>query len=131
VDDARLIAEMIVVPEGHEPNHWEQEARVLVTGLLLHIALDMPPHRRNLRELRVVLMRSREKFDAVLAHMGDSKHPIVQRIADGFSQKEAKERSAVVSTAQTRTAVFDSPQLAAITNHSTFRLEDLKNGVMS
>lgn len=131
VDDARLIAEMIVAPEGHEPNHWEQEARVLVTGLLLHIALDMPPHRRNLRELRVLLMRSREKFDAVLAHMGDSKHPIVQRIADGFSQKEAKERSAVVSTAQTRTAVFDSPQLAAITNHSTFRLEDLKNGVMS
>jgi len=131
VDDARLIAEMVVAPEGHEPNHWEREARVLITGLLLHIACDLPPHRRNLRELRVLLMRSREGFDAVLAGMADSGHPVVQRVAQGFSQKEAKERSAVVSTAQTRTEVFDSPQLGAITGRSTFRLEDLKNGVMS
>ncbi len=131
VDDARLIAEMIVAPEGHEPNHWEREARVLVVGLLLHIALDLPPHRRNLRELRVLLMRSREGFDAVLGGMADSKHPVVKRIAEGFSQKDGKERSAVISTAQTRTEIFDSPQLAGITNHSTFRLEDLKNGVMS
>ena len=27
--------------------------------------------------------------------------------------------------------MFDSPQLGAITSRSTFRLEDLKNGVMS
>jgi len=131
VDDARLIAEMIVAPENHEPNHWEREARVLVTGLLLHIAHDLPPGRRNLRELRVLLMRSREGFDGVLTGMADAKHPIVQRIAQGFSQKEDKERSAVISTAQTRTEVFDSPQLGAITSRSTFRLEDLKNGVMS
>ena len=131
VDDARLIAEMIVPPEGHDTNHWEREARVLVTGLLLYIANDLPPHRQNLRELRLLLMRSRDGFNAVLGGMAASEHAVVQRIAEGFAQKEDKERSAVVSTAQSRTEVFDSPQLAAITGRSTFRLEDLKNGVMS
>ena len=131
VDDARLIAEMIVTPEAFDLNHWEREARVLITGLLLHVACDLPPHRRNPRELRLMLMRSREGLDAVLGGMADSKHPVAQRIAQGFSQKEDKERSAVISTAQARTEIFDSPRLAAITGRSTFRLEDLKNGVMS
>lgn len=131
VDDARLIAEMMVSPEAFDVNHWEREARVLVTGLLLHIACDLPPHRRNPRELRAMLMRSRDGFDAVLVGMTDSKHPIAQRIAQGFSQKEDKERSAVISTAQASTEIFDSPRLAALTSRSTFRLEDLKNGVMS
>jgi len=69
VDDARLIAEMIVAPEGQEPNHWEREARVLVMGLMLFIATDLPPHRRNLREARMLLMRDRAGFDAVINAM--------------------------------------------------------------
>lgn len=131
VDDARLIAEMIVAPEGQEPNHWEREARALMTGMLLFIAGELPPHRRNPRELRALLMRDRSGFEAVIESMRESAHPSARRIAEGFSQKEDRERSAVISTAQSRTEVFESPRLAAITSKSTFRLEDLKNGVMS
>jgi type IV secretion system protein VirD4 len=131
VDDARLIAEMIIAPETQEPNHWEREARVLVMGLMLFIATDLPPHRRNLQEVRMLLMRDRDGFDAVINAMRQSEHPVVSRVAEGFSQKEEKERSAVISTAQGRTEVFESPQLAAITARSDFRMEDLKNGVLS
>ena len=56
---------------------------------------------------------------------------MVCRVAEGFSQKEDKERSAVISTAQSRTEVFESPRLAAITSKSDFRMEDLKKGVLS
>lgn len=131
VDDSRLIAEMIVAPEGQESNHWEREARVLVTGIILFIATDLPPHRRNLHEARTLLMRDRAGFDAVINAMRQSEHPVVCRVAEGFSQKEDKERSAVISTAQSRTEVFDSPQLSAITAKSDFRMEDLKKGVLS
>jgi len=131
VDDARLIAEMIVVTDGQEPNHWEREARVLVMGLMLFIATDLPPHRRNLREARALLMRDHSGFDAVINAMRQSEHPTVVRVAEGFSQKEDKERSAVISTAQGCTEVFESPQLGTLTAKSTFRMEDLKNGVLS
>ncbi|WPZ34061.1 type IV secretory system conjugative DNA transfer family protein [Thalassobaculum sp. OXR-137] len=43
VDDARMIAEMLVAPDGKEANHWEREARTLLTGLLLHVALERKP----------------------------------------------------------------------------------------
>lgn len=59
VDDARLIAEMIIAPVHKEPDHWEREARALMTGLLLFIATELPQSRRNLRELRMLLMRKR------------------------------------------------------------------------
>ena len=131
VDDARLIAEMIVAPETQEANHWEREARVLLMGLLLFIATDLPPHRRNLREARMLLMRDRAGFDAVINAMRQSEHPAVCRVAEGFSQKEDKERSAVISTAQSRTEVFESPQLGAITAKSDFRMEDLKSGTLT
>jgi type IV secretion system protein VirD4 len=131
VDDARLISEMIVASDGQEANHWEREARVLVMGLMLFIATDLPPHRRNLREARGLLMRDQAGFDAVINAMRQSEHPTVVRVAEGFSQKEDKERSAVISTAQGCTEVFESPQLGAMTAKSTFRMEDLKNGVLS
>jgi len=131
VDDTRLLAEMIIVTDKSEANHWEREARTLITGLLLYIATDMPPEKRNLSELRRLLMCNRHTFDAHLDLMVESDHMVVSRIADGFSQKEDKERGAVVSTAQSGTEVFESPQLAAIINKSSFRFESLKDGVMS
>jgi type IV secretion system protein VirD4 len=131
VDDARLLAEMIVSPEGVEANHWEREARMLITGLLLFMATELPPERRNLHELRLLLMRNRESFNDVLTDMVGAAHPAVARIADGFSQKEDKERSAVISTAQSKTEVFESPLLSELTAKSTFQLEDLKNATMT
>jgi len=126
VDDARLMAEMIVAPNVGAADHWEREARVLIMGLLLHIARDFEDEERTLRQLRVMLMRSRMGFDEVLAAMMGSASETAARIAEGFSQKEDKERSAVISTAQGCTEIFESPQLAEMTARSSFRFEQMK-----
>lgn len=131
VDDARLIAEMLVTTVDVEPNHWEREARTLLTGLILHVAKERAKGERTLQRVRALLMRDAAGFEAVLAAMRQSSDPVIVQIAEGFGQKEVRERSAVVSTAQSRTEVFDSPQLAAATARSTFRLEDLKDRSMS
>jgi type IV secretion system protein VirD4 len=47
-------------------------------------------------------------------------------MAQGFAQKEERERSGVVSTAQTHMKIWKSPLLAAATEMSDFRLEDLR-----
>ena len=131
LDDARLIAEMLVVPERAEPNHWEREARTLITGLLLYICHHYPVLSRRIKELRELVMEDAEGFDIILSTMMVSEHQAVARTARGFSQKEPKERSAVISTAQVATAVFDSPRLCAITEQSSFKLEDLKEQTLS
>ncbi|MEZ5751946.1 MAG: type IV secretory system conjugative DNA transfer family protein [Paracoccaceae bacterium] len=131
VDDARMIAEMLVAPDGNEANHWEREARTLLTGLLLHVALERKPHERNLHRVRALLMRDRSGFEAVIEAMSASPHIVISTIGRGFSQKEDKERGAVISTAQSRMEPFDSPLLQAATNHSSFKMEDLKRETLS
>lgn len=131
VDDTRLIAEMLVVPDGHEPSHWDREARTLITGLILHIMHSGQPEQKNPAHLRQKLMDDTEGIELTLAEMATSDHEAVSRIALGFSQKADKERSGVISTAQGATEVFESPLLAAITGHSTFALSELFEGTCS
>lgn len=126
VDDARLIAEMLVDTNGLDPNHWDREARSLLTALVLFVIYHRNPARRTLREVRTLLMRDRDGFDAVLEAMRQSEHPSIASAAEGFLQKEPKERSYVVSSAQSRTEIFESPQLTAMTADSTFLLDALK-----
>lgn len=131
VDDARLIAEMLVVPERAQPNHWEREARTLITGLLLYIRHHWEWTEQNLGSLRDLLMQDAEEFELLLAKMAMSHQENVARIARGFSQKEPKERSAVISTAQGSTELFESPELRAATEGSSFNFEELKDDVAS
>jgi len=126
IDDARLIAEMLVDTNGLDPNHWDREARTLLSALVLFVVYHRHASRRTLREVRSLLMRDRDGFDAVLEAMRQSEHHAVASAAEGFLQKEPKERSYVVSSAQSRTELFESPQLTAMTADSTFRLDALK-----
>lgn len=131
VDDARLIAEMLVVPEHAHANHWEREARTLITGLLLYLLNHRDSGKQNLGTLRDLLMVDAEEFELTLAEMAASDHPNVARIAQGFSQKEPKERSAVISTTQSATELFESPELRAATEASSFSFESLKDQTAS
>ncbi|GAB4195010.1 MAG: type IV secretory system conjugative DNA transfer family protein [Wenzhouxiangellaceae bacterium] len=131
IDDARLVAEMLVVPEHAHPNHWEREARTLITGLLLYIRHHLGTDQQDPGTLRDLLMRDAEDFELLIAEMALSRQDSVARIARGFSQKEPKERSAVVSTAQGATELFESPELRDATATSSFTFESLKEQVAS
>lgn len=131
VDDTRLIAEMLVVPEHTSANHWKREARTLITGIILYILHHVGREKRNLGTLRDLLMSDSEEFELLISEMTISKQECVARIARGFSQKEAKERSAVVSTAQGATELFESPELRTTTASSSFSFESIKEQVAS
>ena len=130
VDDARLIAEMLVVPEHAQPNHWEREARTLITGLLIHMRYHLDAREQNLGTLRDLLMVDADEFELTCRN-GHEPPGKRARIAQGFSQKEPKERSAVISTAQGATELFESPELRAATATSSFSFESLKEQVAS
>lgn len=132
IDDAALVASLIVVPgEASIDSFWDKEARSLITGLILYVVRHKPTHSRNLAEVRRLLTLGDEELDGVLDVMMHSPHEWIKRAASAFSQKADKERSAVISTAQSHTKVFDSQRLVDITSHSDFRLEDLKKEIIS
>jgi type IV secretion system protein VirD4 len=131
VDDASLVASLIVTPSSGDDGFWEREARALITGLILYAVRHNPREKQNLIEVRRLLTLPPEEFDELLDTMANSPHQWIKRAANAFVQKAEKERSGVISTAQSHTKVFDSPRLAKIIQHSEFQLEDMKRHVMT
>ena len=133
-EDAALLADGLVIPAAKgEEEFWNNEARALISGLLMHIATTELPEDRHLGKLRTILTSGEDGFDAILDDMAENKsaHGLVARTARRIRQKTDKERSGVMSTAQAQTHFLDSPRMTDVLSASSFDLRDLKNGHMT
>jgi len=135
VDDARMIADMLVVPEGRQGEQvfWNEEARGVLTGLILHVAANAPRELRTLSYVRMLLTLAPESFAELLVQMRDSPAVggLVARAAARLLQKADRERSGVISTAQSHTHFLDSPRMARVLSQSTVDLAVLKRRAAS
>ena len=97
VDDARMLADMLVLPGGREGEQafWNEEARGVLTGLILHVAASAPPEQRTLTEVRTLLTLPPERFAELLEVMQASPAAggLVARAAARLLQKAERERS--------------------------------------
>jgi type IV secretion system protein VirD4 len=135
-DDARLLAEMLVVADGKsggENTYWNEEARGLLTGLILHVAASAPPELRTLPHVRELLTLPPEPFTLVLRDMleSDAAGGLVARAGARHEQKSERERSGVVSAAQSHTHFLDSPRMGRVLGSSTTPVLELKREVLS
>lgn len=131
-DDAALLADMLIVPSGSAKSvFFEQEAKALLTGLVLYVATEAPPESRNLARVRELITLGGDAFFEMLANMSKAEHPLVRRIADSFGQKDPKLQSSVLSEAQSHTLIFDSERVKRITSRSDFSFEELKERPIS
>ena len=145
IEDAGLIADALVPPEAYDP-HWDDSARALIEGLLLHVATcpDFAP-RRNLATVRDVLMKGVEgesegkrvkKFDGLQRQMeanADRLIGIRPEVADAlegavsdFFERPENERGSVLSTARRHTKFLDYPPLRQSLSGHDFSLSALK-----
>ena len=131
LDDARMLADMLVLPEGKEAadqSFWNEEARGLLTGLILHVASDPRPEVRTLAEVRDLLTQPPDSFSTLLTRMSksDAVEGLVGRAAARIMQKADRERSGVISTAQSHTHFLDSPRMKRVLGPSSFEFGALK-----
>jgi type IV secretion system protein VirD4 len=134
VDDARLLADMIVLPGARgEQAFWDEEARGVLTGLILHVAASAPPEERTLTQVRTLLTLPPKPFAELLEEMEGSVAAggLVARAAARLLQKAKKERSGVLSTAQSHTQFLDSPRMEEVLKRSTVDLSALKREAVS
>jgi type IV secretion system protein VirD4 len=135
VDDARLLADMLVLPGAREGEQafWNEEARGVLTGLILHVAANAPAEMRTLTHVRELLTAPPEPFADLLKEMQASQavDGLVARAAARLLQKAPKERSGVISTAQSHTHFLDSPRMAEVLKRSTVDFSQLKRQPVS
>lgn len=125
--DAALLADLLVCPHRDDGSYWDSEAQELIAAVILYVASEAPPTLRTLSQVADLVTDDAAGFAYLIERMKDAELPQVRRRAAAFDQKEERERSAVISTAQNHLAVWTSGHaLAKATGHSDFSFEDLK-----
>ncbi|MBG6346227.1 type IV secretory system conjugative DNA transfer family protein [Pseudomonas aeruginosa] len=126
VAQASGLADMLVVSEK-AGDHWDETAKELLRGLLVHVA-SLPADRAHMGELRRLITGPADELDALLVDMAasDVGYGVVARAANAFLAKADKERSGVLSSVIRHTAFLDDPRVAASLRRSSFDLARLK-----
>ncbi|ULJ82024.1 type IV secretory system conjugative DNA transfer family protein (plasmid) [Rhizobium sp. C104] len=129
-EDTTTLADALVFDEPGLSGdaHWNEEAKALISGLLLHVIASQPDDRRTLTTLRHLLTLAPEAFRAVLDEMqaSDAVNGLIARAANRHLGKSDREASGVLSAAQRHTHFLDSPRMTGVLGRSDFRFADLK-----
>lgn len=132
-DDAALIADAIVYDPPHQVSeaHWNEEAKALIAGLIMHVVTGYPASGRSLARMREILTSSPETFAAELKRMQSSRAAgnLVARAANRHLGKSDREAAGVLSAAQRHTHFLDSKRMVASLEGSDFEIADLLSGV--
>ncbi|KQT65873.1 conjugal transfer protein TraG [Aureimonas sp. Leaf460] len=130
-EDAGTLADALVHDEPGQAGeaHWNEEARALIAGILLHIAAHEPRDRRTLATLREGLTLAPEAFSALLKTMQSTSAAggLIARAANRHLGKADREAAGVLSAAQRHTHFLDSPRMSAVMARSDFAFRDLKS----
>jgi type IV secretion system protein VirD4 len=121
-DDAMLAADSLVIPDGGAESHWSGEAASMISGLLLHAAEHGTA---NLKGVRQTLNASRDDFRATIDQMLASPFELVKAAGGRIDNKEERELSGVISTAQRNTHFLESRRLADCLSGSDFDPKDI------
>lgn len=114
LDDCKTLAEMLVEEDSKENRHFSDEGRSLLSCVMLHVChiYHKKPAERTLMKVRELLTLPEEAFGELLDAMADSDNPLVSRGIARLQQKEERERSGVISTAQRGIDFLDSIPMA-------------------
>lgn len=131
VSEANALADMLVLVEGSASDgssHFNDTAKDLLAGLMIHVACTDNPARRNMGEVRRLLTASEDEFVELLTDMAMSERGqnIPARVANAITSTPEKERGSILSTARRHTAFLDDPRIVDALARSDFRLADLK-----
>lgn len=123
VDDVQKICNFLLP----EQEFWQNEARALLTGVMLYL-VTAPGTVRTLGEV-VRTLRSDDvvyNMAVVLDTYGKQIHPVAYMNIASYIQKPDKERGSVTSTANSSLELWANPLIDATTATSDFNLHNFK-----
>ena len=134
-EDAASLAEALVMdPPGQQSEaHWNEEAKALLSGLIMFAVAHEEADRKTLATVREYLTLPPEKFRALLELMQgtDAAGGLIARAANRFLGKSDREAASVMSSAQRHTHFLDSPRIVAAMARSDFQFSALRHELTS
>lgn len=131
IDDANLLADLLVVRAGGDDGHWDDEAHALLAGLIYFVGTSGDEERRTLTRVRELLTLRPDAFEEQVIKAMHAAGGLAARAAARLEQKADRERSGVISSAQRHTHFLDSPAMEQVLSGSDVDLGTLKTGRVS
>jgi type IV secretion system protein VirD4 len=140
-ENARYLANLMITPNPHaKDSYWDNAAKSLLQGLMLHVATaplateeeaeedESRVRTRTMGEVVRLLAAKPETFDRLLLEMTCSEEKLVAQTANMMLQMQtAREQAAGVKTAlHEHIAVWAFERVQKATNLSTFSFKELR-----
>ena len=135
VADVQNLAYILADPDGEGlKDHWSKTAHALLTGVILHccyVARTEWQRDATLSEVATFLSDPNRSIETVLnemvtyPHVDGEPHAVVAEEARAMLNRDTRELSSVLSTAISYLSLYRDPMVAAATDESDFRIQDL------
>lgn len=131
VDDASIIAEMIVPISSTGEQFFNDRARSLIAGMVIHLVESKDDEELTLSKIWEWLRFKQDDWNNLLAEMSVSDNAIVQATANetlNLLQTSDRTFGSVMASAQQYTDFLKSPALQKSLVKSNFDVKNLSNG---
>lgn len=125
-DDARLLSELLIVPQSKEP-FWDNAAKDLLTGLIYYVINARPPERRNMREVCRLLAGGKADHAAMIESLQAADDERLRELGNVIETQSEQLRASIYTTLRTQLEVWRSEGVVATTSASTpgWSVEDI------
>lgn len=135
IDNAMMLSDCLVVDSGlQSEDHWNEQAKTLILGLILHVCTSPEfQGRRNLVTVRELIQEDGDGFKDVLINMAENKAAAgtAAGIARQIAGTPTNERGSIVSSANRHLRFIASDSLQSVLRVSSFDVTRLKSEPMS
>jgi type IV secretion system protein VirD4 len=126
-EDARFLADMMIVPSGAKDPFWENRARDVLTAAIARVCLEEDVAKRSMGDVLDVLHGvGWDEFVAYLEARID--FPSMTRAGHSLASMEPKTRDGVLQSALSSMSAWDGERIARATRKSDWSPLDLRGG---
>lgn len=126
-EDARFLADMMIVPSGASDPFWENMARDVLTAAIAHVTFNNDPDDRAMSKVLDIIygigwdeMIASLKTNVLVSSM--------RRMGNALEEMEKKQRDSILKTAQSSLSAWQGERISKVTNKSDWNPLDLRNG---
>ncbi len=126
-EDARFLADMMMVPTGAKDPFWENRARDILTAAIAKVCLEEDVNKRPLGDvLDIFHGLGWDSFIRALQSRVDIKS--MSRAGNSLGEMDAKTRDGVLQTGLSSLSAWDGDRIARATKRSDWSPLDLRSG---
>lgn len=125
-EDARFLADMLIVPSGSRDVFWEKRARDILQAAIAHVVYYNPPAERGLD--KVLDIMHGVGWERFLSDLRASDIATMKRAGTSLGEIPPQTRDGVLQTALSSLSAWEGERMAAATAVSDWRPIDLRSG---